>query len=100
MGGSPGPWSAVGGVAGERLAFVDAFAHLVEEVLLLSYRRLFELWDLADGVAQAAFHAHGSLWEAAAERRLFGARVVAELVSILSCLELVSLLLCAEVVFD
>jgi hypothetical protein len=67
---------------------------------LLCDWRLFELWDLADWVAQAAFHAHGCLREAAAERRLVGARVIAEFVSVLGCLEFLSLLLCAEVVFD
>lgn len=88
------------GVAAERFAFVNSFAHLIEEILLLRYGRFSELRDLADGIAQAAFHAHGSLGEATAEGRLLDWRVVAEFVGVLRCLEFLALDLGAHVVFN
>jgi len=88
------------GVAVEGLALVYACAHLIEEVFLLGYGRFFELGNLADWVAEAAFHAHRGLGEAAAERRLVHGRPVAEFVGVLRCLEFLALVIVAEVVFD
>lgn len=65
------------GVAAEGLALVDPRAHLIQKVLLLGNGSFFELRDLADGVSKTAFETHGSLREAAAERRLLDGGPVA-----------------------
>lgn len=74
-------------VAAERFPLVDPRAHLVEEVLLLGHGRVFELGHLADGVAQAAFHAHRGWREAAAERGWVDLWSVAEFLGVLGRLE-------------